>query len=313
MNFTGVKNTISEIIPAGFEPYSEFREDEEIGSIIAANSILKRMTPSILLTALGNKCIVELRRSLVSIWNGNMPENMKRPKMEKLIYDFFSAFDKSGTNTKKYKAIFEPMSDNEFKRFFNNFAMDQDSYLILDIVDYERSIVLDDIERAAKVINIPLFEYVYVPFVTMDKKNIVCTPQKVPVGYIHIKRTQQTVMKKNGISTSIDTRSALTGQVTANDKNGRETDLENSMLISIGLDHTLRELNGPRADDMIMKNEMIHDITTKGYVRYEDLTNKLENKTTLNTVNAYIIGMSLSTDLVTTGLMLPKTLDEELR
>lgn len=312
-NFTGVKNTISEIIPAGFEPYSEFREDEEISSIIAANSMLKRMTPSIILTVMGNKCIVELKRSLANIWYSNMQDNTKRSKMEKLIYDFFSAFDKSGTNTKKYKALFEPMSDNEFKRFFNSFTMDENAYLILDIVDYERTIVIDDIERAAKVLNVPLFETVCMPFVSMDKDNIVCTPQKVIVGYIHIKRTQQTVMKKNGISTSIDTRSAMTGQVTANDKNGRETDLENSMLISIGLDHTLRELNGPRADDMVMKNEMLHDIATKGYVRYDDLTNNLENKTTLNTVNAYIIGMSLSTDLVTTGLMLPKTLKEELR
>lgn len=69
-NFTALKNTIGEIIPAGYEPYSEFRPDEEIGSIIASNSILKRMTPSILLTALGNKCIIELKRKLEDIYNG---------------------------------------------------------------------------------------------------------------------------------------------------------------------------------------------------------------------------------------------------
>lgn len=314
MNFTALKNTICEIVPEGYEPYSEFRKDEEIGSIIASNSILKRMTPSILLTCFGNKCIIELKRKLAEIWNQKqIDDQSKRNKMEKLIYGFFNAFDKSGVNTKKYRSMIEPMDDNEFKRFFNQFFSDDDAYLILDIVDYERTIKLDDIERAAKVINIPLFEKVYVPHLTMDKNNIVITKEPVPVGYVHIKRTQQTVMKKNGMATSIDTRSALTGQVTGNDKNGRETDLENSMLISIGMDYTLKELNGPRADDMVMKNEMLHDITTHGYVRYDELTNNLENKTTLNTVNAYIIGMSLSTDLVTTGLMLPKTLREELK
>jgi hypothetical protein len=62
-----------------------------------------------------------------------------------------------------------------------------------------------------------------------------------------------------------------------------------------------------------MKNEMMHDIATKGYVRYDDLTNDVENKTTLNTVNTYLLGMGLSSDLVTTGLMLPKTLKAELK
>ena len=313
-NFTALKNTICEIVPKGYEPYSEFRKDEEIGSISASNSILKRMTPSILLTCLGNKCIVELKRHLTDIWNKPEIEMMlKRRQMEKLIYDFFDAFDKSGVNTKRYKGQFEPMSDDGFKRFFDMFTKDEDAYLILDIVDYERTIKLDDIERTAKVLNIPLFEKVYTPHLTMDKNNIIITKEPVPVGYVHIKRTQQTVMKKNGLSTSIDVRSAMTGQVTAGDKNGRETDLENSMLISIGLDYTLKELNGPRADDLVMKNEMLHDIATRGYVKYDDLTYNLENKTTLNTVNTYLLGMGLNSDLVTTGLMLPKTLREELK
>lgn len=68
-NYTALKNTIGEIIPNGYEPYSEFRPDEEISSIIAANSILKRMTPSIVLTAFGNKLIIELKRKLEDIYN----------------------------------------------------------------------------------------------------------------------------------------------------------------------------------------------------------------------------------------------------
>lgn len=67
-NFTGLKNTIGEIIPKGYEPWSEFRKDEEISTIIAANSILKRMTPSIFLTALGNKTVIELKRKLKEIY-----------------------------------------------------------------------------------------------------------------------------------------------------------------------------------------------------------------------------------------------------
>lgn len=312
--FTGLKNTICEIIPEGYESYSSFRPDEEIGSIVASNSILKRMVPSLVVTVLGNKCIVELKRSLTKIWNTeNLGVADRRKQIEDLVYKFFDAMDKSGTNTKKYKGLFEPMSDAEFKTFFNNFTTNDQEYLVLDIVEYEHTLTLEDVERTAKVLKIPLFEDVYCPHITMDKDNVIVTQKPVPVGYLHVKRTQQTVMKKNGISTSIDARSAMTGQVTAADKNGRETDLENALLVAVGLDATLKELNGPRADDMYMKNEMLHDIATNGFVRYADLTSDLTNKTTLNTVNVFFLGMGIDTDLVTKGLMLPKTLRTELK
>lgn len=236
----------------------------------------------------------------------------KREEMETLIYNFFSAFDKTETNTKHYQDMFSKMSDTQFDKWFKDFFDNPKAYLVLNICDYENTIQLDDIEDAAKVLNIPLFETVYMPYVTMDKKKTIATPIPVPVGYLNIKRTQQTISKKNGLSTSIDTRSALTAQVTGADKNGRESDLENTMLASLGMVNTMRELNGPRADDMSMKNQMLHDIALNGYVKLEDLDDDVENKTTLNTVNVFLLGMGLDSDLVTKGLMLPASLKDEL-
>lgn len=186
MNYTALKNTIGEVIEEGYEPYSEYRPDEEIGTFIASNSILNRMVPSIFLTALGNKCIIELKRHLKEIY----PD---RKKMQDTINKFFTAFDPTKTNTKKYKELFDPMSDAQFKKYFKEMFEDEDAYLTLDICEYEHNINLELIEAAAKVINIPLFEYVYTPHLTMDKKNVICTKEKVPVGYINLKRTQQTV------------------------------------------------------------------------------------------------------------------------
>ena len=236
----------------------------------------------------------------------------KREEMETLIYNFFSAFDKTETNTKHYQDMFSKMNDTQFDKWFKDFFDNPKAYLVLNICDYENTIQLDDIEDAAKVLNIPLFETVYMPYVTMDKKKTIATPIPVPVGYLNIKRTQQTISKKNGLSTSIDTRSALTAQVTGADKNGRESDLENTMLASLGMVNTMRELNGPRADDMNMKNQMLHDIALNGYVKLEDLDDDVENKTTLNTVNVFLLGMGLDSDLVTKGLMLPASLKDEL-
>lgn len=67
-NFTALKNTIGEVIPEGYEPYSEYHPDEVVDTIIASNSILSRMVPSIFLTSLGNKCIIELKNKLREIY-----------------------------------------------------------------------------------------------------------------------------------------------------------------------------------------------------------------------------------------------------
>lgn len=235
----------------------------------------------------------------------------KRKKMEDLIYKTFNALDKTGANTKHYKSIFDTMTDAQFDKFFKEFFANPNEYLILNVCDYQIDLKVPDIEDAAKVLNVPLFERIAFPHYTMDKNNIIVSKEAVPVGYCHVKRTQQTVAKKNGLSTTADARSSLTGQVSGADKNGRESDLENSMLISMNMKDTLKELNGPRADDMVMKQQMYTAINTKGYVSLEDMESSPENKTTLNTVDVYLLGMGLKSDLVTRGLMVNKTLKEE--
>lgn len=84
------------------------------------------------------------------------------------------------------------------------------------------------------------------------------------------------------------------------------------MLVSMGLENTLKELNGPRSDDMQMKQEMLQDIALNGYVSLNDMDSDVNNKTTLNTVNVFLLGMGLDSDLVTSGMMLPSTLKKEL-
>ena len=83
------------------------------------------------------------------------------------------------------------------------------------------------------------------------------------------------------------------------------------MLTSLGMKYTLKELNGPRADDLVAKKELLQSISTKGYVQLGELTDDVENKTTLNTINTYFLGMGLHTDLVTKGLQLPYTTKNE--
>lgn len=67
--FTANKIVIDELVKKGYEPYSSFRPDEEVSVLMSESAILKRMVPSVLISLLGNKVIVELKRKLEEIYN----------------------------------------------------------------------------------------------------------------------------------------------------------------------------------------------------------------------------------------------------
>ena len=51
-------------------------------------------------------------------------------------------------------------------------------------------------------------------------------------------------------------------------------------------------------------------LSEQGYVTLDELDNLPTNKVTLNTVNTYLLGMGLKSDLVSDSYIFPKTTDE---
>lgn len=235
---------------------------------------------------------------------------VNRKQIQQLIYDFYDALDPSGSNTDKYKAIFEPMDDKEFEKYMKEFLSKDDENFILDIVDFEHEMKFEYAENAAKVIDTELYEYVYLPHLTRDKEHPIRTSQKCLVGYFNTKRTQQFLHKKNALSNSNEHINVLTGQVSRDDKNARDSDIEASMLVSIGADKILQELHSFRADDHVMKRQARQDISTKGYILMDELENNPINKVTLNTVSVYLMAMNIENDLITDTYILPKTSED---
>lgn len=148
-------------------------------------------------------------------------DKSKRKAIEKLIYDTFNLLDKSGANAAKYKNLFSKMSDTQFEKHMKDFLYDDSQNFYLEVEAFKREPKMDDIKEAADYLGVPLFETVALPFVTMDKNNIVTTAVPVPVGYLHMKRVQQMIAKKNSMSIHIDKRQGKTGQVIGDDKNAR--------------------------------------------------------------------------------------------
>jgi hypothetical protein len=233
-----------------------------------------------------------------------------RKQIEKLIYDTLDAIDPSGNNTMKYRSLYEPMTDTEFEKHMKEFLSDDNENFILDIVEFEHDLNLEKCEAAAKVIGIPLAEYVFMPHLTMDKKRVVVSKEKCLVGWMNVKRPQQLLHKKNGLAMANDKISAITGQVTGEDKDARDSDIEAAMLVSLGCDKILQELHGPRADDEVMRRQMTQDITTKGYVLLDELENNPVNKVSLRTLDVYLTSMGIKSDVISDTYILPPTIED---
>lgn len=235
---------------------------------------------------------------------------INRKEVEDLIYRVFDKLDPTGINTDHYRNIFSVMKDEEFAKFMKSFLDDEKDNFAFQLIDYENKLDMQNCENAANELKIPLMEYVYLPHLNRDHNNVIVTKEKCLVGYYNVKRTQQMLHKKNGMTINNEKVSMLTGQVINEDKNSRNSDIEATMLVSIGADKILQEFHGPRSDDMVMKREMEKSIAQDGYVELESLTNDPRNKTTLNTVNTYLLAAALKTDLITDSYILPKTQED---
>lgn len=234
------------------------------------------------------------------------PLATRRKEMTKVLVDTMNLLDPSGANGKKYKDMMESMSDKEFDKWANDFFNDDDKQLYLEIAEFNRELTYDNIANAAKYLGVPLYEYVASPHLSPDDENTVVTPEPVPVGYAHIKRLQQFILKKNSGSTHINKRNPLTGQVVGDDKNGRNSDAETYGLLNLGAYHALGEFMGPKADDTVMQSQMLGKIETDGFVTERDMTNDPANKTALATLDAYFTLQGLRTNVYTPINEIPK-------
>ena len=239
-----------------------------------------------------------------------MMDKKKRKEMEELIYGFFDLYDPTGRNTAYYRNKFKDMNDAQFDKYFKDLFNDRSPYLTATMIDYENPIKIENIEKAAKFLQVPLFERVVLPYASPDPNKPIITKHECMVGYLNMKRLQQINFKKLGLSTDTSERNMVTGQVVGHDKNSRNSDAETTALITVGAKESLKEFMSARADDMIMKKEMNQKILKDGYVALADLTDDITNKTTLNSAAVYFLGAGLMNDLVSKDYVLPKTLKD---
>ena len=293
-----LKGVVSHVIEEGFEPYSELHPEEEIGYIISPLAISARKVPSVFIAMFGNKCLVETKRQNLEIFNSNKPLSVKRKEIENKLFTVMSILDPSGVNEKYYRKKYKNMSDKEFEALYIQFNQNPKLNYYLEIVEFERDLKIEYAEKCAEYLNIPLWEYVALPYINGSKEDAVITPLPVPVGYINMKRMQQTLLKKTHGSISIDKRNPKTGQVIGEDKGARNSDCDTYSLLAHGAMYALKEFMGFRSDDMESKREAYNYINQNGYVSLEDLSNDPMNRVSLRTLHTHFLMQGIMTNIM---------------
>lgn len=230
-----------------------------------------------------------------------MAEINKRQMVQDTVIKTLSLMDPTLINAKKYEKFFNSMNDTQFAKWIKDFLADEKSNIRLDIEEFgdgSRSLKYENIEKAADYLGIKLFEYVYIPHVSSNPNRPIRTKQPVLVGYLNVKRTQQLVTKKTGLSLNDDDRDDMTGAVKGDAKGGTTTGIENELLAGVGATDILSEITGARADNVTEYDNMLRSIAETGSVKLADIKTNAYDKPTLLAADLYFAAMGLKTDLI---------------
>ena len=232
-----------------------------------------------------------------------------RKDLERDLYAFLDDMDPSGRNTKRMKGFLSKMSDKAFYQYMAEFLQNDDKYIQVGYDPYDNPVDINFVNRVAKKHGIPLYEYVYKPYINFDDSDPPATVNPILVVDIPIKRLKQTIMAKNHTSITNAKRDPKTNQVTGSDKTARVTDAEAFSLIAQELYLVAQEEFGPMADDESAFNDMLRQIQQTGEYSMREAPNDPLNKTTMNTIFMYAMASGISTNLLEeSGYILPGTL-----
>lgn len=227
----------------------------------------------------------------------------ERAKAEELIYKVMDALDKTGSMSRYYSEKFKPMDDKEFLKYISKKFPYRFQTRIFKI---EPTFV--EIEKAAKVLGVPLMEKVSTPDLYKNKDGVPVSTKEALVVYIHLKKMKQFLTKKNSISTNIASRDNKTGRLVGHDKNGATSDREMESLVVSGMDNTIQELSRARADSPEAKQAMYNTISALGTVSLKDIPESKTDVLSKNMMNVYMLGSHINTNLINIDNMTPQTI-----
>ena len=232
----------------------------------------------------------------------------KRKECEALIYKTFSAMDPTGANTEYYQNLFSGMSDAQFYKLISGRLPFR--YHVSPFVNEPK---MSNIIDAFKVLNKPLLEKVKLPYLAKNKDGEPVESKECIVGYLNIKRLKQMLTKKNNNAMEINNRDMKTGRLLGHDKGGIESNKEFEGALAMGLESITIEYSRIKAAAMKAKAEAYNNINVKGEVSLADIESDKNDSIAKNTMNVYLIGANLHSNLIDEDYYAPISLEKKKR
>ena len=226
---------------------------------------------------------------------------IQRKKIQDTVIQTMALLDPTKINATKYQTFFNGMSDQQFKQWIEKFLADEKSNFRLDIEEFgdgSRVLKFENVTKAAEYLKIPLFEYIYVPHNSADPEHPIRSKQPVLVGYLNVKRVQQLVTKKTGLTLDDKDRDEATGRLKGDSKGGMMTAIENEVLAGMGATDVMSDLLGARADNVEEYNNMLKEIAETGNCKLEDCKTGIYDKPSLLHADIFFMCMGIKTDLI---------------
>ena len=117
--------------------------------------------------------------------------------------------------------------------------------------------------------------------------------------------------KKNNTAIEISNRDMKTGRLLSHDKGGTESNKEFEGALALGLERTTEEYARVKAAAMKAKEEDYNTINVKGEVSFDDIDTEKTDSIAKNTMNVYLIGANLHSNLIDEDYYTPHSLDRK--
>ena len=115
--------------------------------------------------------------------------------------------------------------------------------------------------------------------------------------------------KKTNAAIEITKRDMKTGRLIGDDKGGIESDKEFEGALALNLENTSVEYSRFKAASMEAKAEAYNLINVKGEVSFSEIDTKKSDSIAKNTLNVYLIGANLHSNLVDEHYYTPHTIE----
>ncbi|QDH47130.1 hypothetical protein PQC07_gp050 [Aeromonas phage D3] len=200
-----------------------------------------------------------------------------------------------GGNHRIYTALFEEMSDDQFKLFWNGIHDSGFIPFIVDNYDNKEMIDYDGIAKLAKELNIPLEQRIIMTDPDTGLEHT--TPETYLVGIAETRKQRQLQAKKFGASKHDHDIEDLTGQPTGDSKAGGISNPEIQVLLSLGLKTMAKELADVRGGDIGAYQAYKNDIISGGETTVQSTLERGTGVKSLRTAHWMLRGRLLDNNL----------------